>query len=204
MTRWEESAARSNARSEAKAPLFAWAGLVPHITADEQQERVERVQTEQEKRFAELRVRQIERARQLRGMVGYMAPEQMPALEKRLKALPDDPAYVAAFWHERLVELDPQRGRLAAALRFAGHRDLDDRALEGEAPAVLAAALRAAIGEASRPANVLEQEALALLDAASEPMRIAGPARVEAGDEDAEIEALAEETTARLVMEVRI
>ena len=50
--RWEKSAASENARRDARAPLFAHAGLVPHTTADEQQAKVERIQREFEERLA--------------------------------------------------------------------------------------------------------------------------------------------------------
>lgn len=92
--RWEKAAARENARRDARAPLLAHAGLVPHTTADAQQAKVERVQSEMAERFAahdEQSRRKIDVMREdLRALIGDAG---IAAFDARRKWWPKSPEY---------------------------------------------------------------------------------------------------------------
>lgn len=92
--RWKKAADRENARRDARAPLFAHAGLVPHTTADAQEAKVARVQGEMAERFAahdEASRRRIDVMRQdLRALVGDGA---LAAFDVRRKWWPKSPEY---------------------------------------------------------------------------------------------------------------
>jgi hypothetical protein len=87
--RWERAAARENARRDARAPLLAHAGLVPHTTADAQEAKVARVQGELADRLAshaEQSRRKIDVMRaDLRALVG---DEAIAALDAKRRIYP--------------------------------------------------------------------------------------------------------------------
>jgi hypothetical protein len=87
--RWEKAAARENARRDARAPLLAHAGLVPHTTADAQEAKVARVQGELADRLAshaEQSRRKIDVMRaDLRALVG---DEAIAALDAKRRIYP--------------------------------------------------------------------------------------------------------------------
>ncbi len=178
--RWQESADRRNERSAARAPLFAHAGLIPTVTAEEQRRHVEAMVDAQDVGRAALHARHLARAERWRGEVAArVTAEAFAVMETRRAACPKSPEYSADFWRGELLSLFPERRSLSAALRFAGYPDLDALAFDGVPAAQLAAALREAI-PADRPPHALEIEALEVLDAAAGPQRIdGGPRRIE-------------------------
>jgi hypothetical protein len=198
-TKWEASAERRNARAVAKAPLFAHAGLVPVVTAEEQQRHVEGMADDFAARTAALHARHRAKAAQWRAEVaGHVTAEAIAALEQRLTAIPKSPEYLADFWRGELLRLFPERRKLSAALRFAGYPHLDAQAMDGVPAAQLATALRAAI-PADRPPHALELEALEALDDAAGPQRIVtAPARIAGASADIEADREAEAAEERL------
>jgi len=149
--RWEKAAERENARRDARAPLLAHAGLVPHTTADAQQAKVERVQSEMAERFAahdERSRRQIDVMREdLRALIGDAG---IAAFDVRRKWWPRTPEYELDGLTEELAkatgrtpldvfEAYKAKLRVAEPVRvevFAAAPDVGDAAAEEEAAAV--------------------------------------------------------------------
>src|SRR5688572_32617302 len=85
--RWEKSAARENARRAARAPLLAYAGLIPKITPAEQRAKVERQSTELERRLAECRARmELSAVRSRAEISAHVTPEALTALDAEWEA----------------------------------------------------------------------------------------------------------------------
>lgn len=103
--RWEKAAERENARRDAKAPLFAHAGLVPHTTADAVEAKVARVQSEMTERFAahdEASRRKIDVMREdLRALAGDAA---LAAFDVRRTWWPKSPEYELDGLTEEIVK----------------------------------------------------------------------------------------------------
>ena len=97
----ERIAAKRTAKLRAEAGLFA--DLVPPVTPDQVQDAAR----EQAERFAAAQARLEERAAAFRRRVAKMvAPDELAALDKRLKALPPTPEYAADFWGRVFKRLD--------------------------------------------------------------------------------------------------
>ncbi len=149
--RWEKAAARENARRDAKAPLFAAAGLVEHTTAAERKARVERIQDDQARRFAandERSRRKIDIMRaDLRTLIGDAG---VAAFDVRRKWWPKSPEYELDGLTEELAkatgrtpldvfEAYKAKLRVAEPVRVevsAAAPDVGDAAAEEEAAAV--------------------------------------------------------------------
>jgi hypothetical protein len=92
---------RHSAAVEAKAPLFASAGLIPPLTADDIRECYERWQGEREK----LRLRQVCFAERCRRLVSPRIPKsELDDLDARRSRLPSS-EYGADFWRRVLARL---------------------------------------------------------------------------------------------------
>ncbi|HEY7765911.1 MAG TPA: hypothetical protein VIB38_13045 [Aestuariivirgaceae bacterium] len=95
-------AERHNAAVEAKAPLFASAGLITPLTADNIKESYERWQGEREK----LRLRQVRFAERCRRMVSRrVSKSELDELDARRSRLPSTSEYGADFWRRVLARL---------------------------------------------------------------------------------------------------
>ena len=107
--RWQRSADRENARRDRKAPLFAWGGLVPHVTAAERQEAVEGRCAALFRQLAEGRAKSARLAVRYRADVGaVVSPEELAALDARWAAFrgpKEDPTYLASYWHTKKRDL---------------------------------------------------------------------------------------------------
>jgi hypothetical protein len=91
---WDRIADRQNAAMEAKAPLFASAGLIRPVTAKEIQLSYER-QREREK----LRFRQVHFAGRCRRLVSLcVSNAELDQLDVRRSRLPASSEYGADFW----------------------------------------------------------------------------------------------------------
>jgi hypothetical protein len=147
--RWEKSAARENARRDAKAPLFAHAGLVDHTSAAEQKERVERVLSDMDERFAAHEERARRRIDIMRAdLLALTDAATVQAFDTKRKWWPRTPEYeldglteeiakARGQTKEEAFEAYRERPRVAEAVRVAADlRGLDgaeDEAAEEEA-----------------------------------------------------------------------
>jgi hypothetical protein len=104
------TAARRNARADANAPLLAFAGLVPHVTAEEVQR-----QRDVEIAAADLRTRQAYRRSSRRCVMMRRLVRRLDrAAYHHLKVLwprqscPQTYEYRADYWHQALTALSEQ------------------------------------------------------------------------------------------------
>ena len=99
---WNRMAERHNEAVEAKAPLFASAGLITPLTANDIKECYERWQGEREK----LRVRQVRFAERCRRLVSRrVSKPELDDLDARRSRLPPSSEYGADFWRRVLTRL---------------------------------------------------------------------------------------------------
>jgi hypothetical protein len=95
-------AARHNTAVEAKTPLFASAGLITPLTADDIKESYECWKGEREK----LRLRQVRSAERCRRLVSpRVSKSELHDLDARRSRLPASSEYGADFWRRVLARL---------------------------------------------------------------------------------------------------
>jgi hypothetical protein len=99
---WSRMAERHNTALEAKAPLFASAGLITLVTADEIKDSYERWQRDRER----LRLRQVRFAERCRRLVARrVSTSELDDLDTRRSRLPPSSEYGADFWRRVLARL---------------------------------------------------------------------------------------------------
>jgi hypothetical protein len=126
-TRWKLSAARENKRRTERAPLLAFAGLIPMTTPNAQQRKVESERAAFTAQW-EAHRRQLEKDWvHYRELCVEEAPEQMAALDARFERYrgyaPNDPAYRCDFWYQRWHDLQKSKERCQPGRTFCTCRE---------------------------------------------------------------------------------
>lgn len=109
---WERSAARENARRVAKAPLLAHAGLVPLVSPEERQRRMEAHRAQGMARLDEMHERARVRAAEARAaLAARLDAPTLARVERYLSAFPED--FVGTMAAHVLARLDAGQPALA-------------------------------------------------------------------------------------------
>lgn len=106
-SRWEVSARKENLRRIADAPLFAHAGILPMVTAEDRQVAVEKGVRSFVQRIATGEEVNAARAGELRSqIVARVDAVELERLDRQRLIYPRTSVYAIEFWREELTKLD--------------------------------------------------------------------------------------------------
>ena len=113
--RWTKSAARENKRRTHKAPLLAFAGLIPMTTPNEQQRKTEALLARFWAQLEAYRTQAELDWPKYRELCAAESPELMPAIDARFAKYrtyaPNEPSYRCDFWYQRWHDIQKSKGR---------------------------------------------------------------------------------------------